>query len=183
MRLLRLLLLLLLLMLLGRSAILSDARVEVRPELFRLTVIARVVVGCFDFARVAKLTVGVGLLRLSLVVDGPAINGGPQVPLARLVATASLDVRRKIVTGVFRPLAYSDYGHRRKIAVSVRTRFDHRRKIVVSVRGDSDHRRKIVVSGRRGVLLVVVVLVVVLPVGVVVVVVVVDNEVLSLIAR
>ena len=70
MRLLRLLLLLLLLllMLLGRSAILSDARVKVRPELFRLTVIARVVDGSFDFARVARLNVIVGPLRLRLVV-------------------------------------------------------------------------------------------------------------------
>ena len=49
----RLLLQLLLLMLLGRFAAPSDVRVEVRPELFRLTISVRFVDDCFDFARAA----------------------------------------------------------------------------------------------------------------------------------
>ena len=85
--------------------------------------------------------------------------------LARLLTSASFDLRRKIAVSGRRPLASADYGHRRKI--------------VVSVRSDSYHRRKIVVSGRTGMLLVVVLLLVVPMGGVTVGVVLVDNEVLS----
>ena len=70
------------------------------------------------------------------------------VSLARLLASASVDPRRTIVVRGLHPLALANYGHRRKI--------------VVSVRSDWGHRRKIVVSGRRGRLLVVVLLLVLL---------------------
>ena len=70
------------------------------------------------------------------------------VSLARLLAFASVDLRRKIAVRGLHPLALANYGHRRKI--------------VVSVRSDCDHRRKIVVSGRRRMTLVVVLLVVLL---------------------
>ena len=105
--LLRLLLQLLVLMLLGRLATPFDAGVEVRPGLFRLKVVVRVVDGCFDLARAAKLVPGrrvsVRLLRLTLLANGTDISVGPTVSsnagmklellvsLAWLLASASVD--------------------------------------------------------------------------------------------
>jgi hypothetical protein len=89
-------------------------------------------------------------LRFTLIVLHAGVVLALLVSLARLLAVANFDHRRKIVVSGRRPLALASYDHRRKIAVSGRSNFDHRRKIVV--------------SGRWGMLLVVVLLVV-LPMG------------------
>ena len=111
-------------------------------------------------AQDAVVVINVGLLGLTLLANGADISVGTMVAsiaglelallvsLARLLVFASVDLRRKIAVRGLHPLALANYGHRRKI--------------VVSVGSDCDHRRKIVVSGRRRMLVVVVLLLVVL---------------------